>query len=321
MSQILLCNRHLPDKDLQGQCGITLADLYQTSCRKPTTLRPYTPYLVSEQPTALDRVLMMQLSDPTVARMATDLSLSFGADNTLALSNMMASLNAYGVGTTGAATSVYAGRVGEFGLAVQKYQTALLRYRDAVKSGGATKQLAESRAREAFANLQTRFQQELKLSAGRVHSSRGGVLTNPQRGLNIASSSRHATKLEIMSQVEATNLVRFSKYAKFLGNGLAVIDFGSRAGSIHTSYKAGENWERELFVQSSSFVASTAFGVWAVKGGLTLLVVATPVGWAGLIFGGLAVAGTAAGLSYGINAGLQKSGGAWYDALMAKLRR
>jgi hypothetical protein len=41
-----------------------------------------------------------------------------------------------------------------------------------------------------------------------------------------------------------------------LGNGLAVIDFGSRVGNIHNSYQAGGNWERDFFIESSSFAAS-----------------------------------------------------------------
>ena len=42
------------------------------------------------------------------------------------------------------------------------------------------------------------------------------------------------------------------------------------------------NWEREMFIESSSFAASAATGIGVVNAGgaaLMLLMVATPVGW------------------------------------------
>lgn len=56
-----------------------------------------------------------------------------------------------------------------------------------------------------------------------------------------------------------------------------------------------------------------------MKGGLALLMVATPVGWAGLIVGGIAIAGAAAGASFAVNSELRKNSGNWCDALMKKL--
>jgi regulator of protease activity HflC (stomatin/prohibitin superfamily) len=47
-------------------------------------------------------------------------------------------------------------------------------------------------------------------------------------------------KLRVFDQVQASRLVRFGKYGRYLGNGLAVIDFGSRIDKIHGSYEAGE---------------------------------------------------------------------------------
>ena len=59
---------------------------------------------------------------------------------------------------------------------------------------------------------------------------------------------------------------------------------------MHTEYKAGGNWERELFVESSSFAASAITGAAVVKTGLAFLTVATPVGWMGLVVAGAAIA-------------------------------
>ncbi len=44
--------------------------------------------------------------------------------------------------------------------------------------------------------------------------------------------------------------------------------------------------------------------------------VATPVGWVGLIIGGLAVAGAAATTSIVVNNAMQDNSGGWYDAIM-----
>jgi hypothetical protein len=103
-----------------------------------------------------------------------------------------------------------------------------------------------------------------------------------------------------MSQLQASHLMKFSQKAKLLGNGLLVIDFGSRIGNIRNSYQAEEHWEKELFIESSSFAISAAAGIVAVDIGaaaLGFLMVATPVGWVGLIVAGVTVAGLSAGVS------------------------
>ena len=145
------------------------------------------------------------------------------------------------------------------------------------------------------------------------------MLGNAERAINVATSSRGAAKLAVMSQVEAHNLVKFSRYATHLGNGLVAIDFASRVGSVHNAYQAGGNWERELFIESSSFAMSTVAGVTAAKVGtaaLTLVVALMPVGWVGLIVGGVAVAGMSAAAAVGTNHVVRRNSGGWYDAIM-----
>lgn len=138
-------------------------------------------------------------------------------------------------------------------------------------------------------------------------SRRGTSLTRLERATNIARSSRNADKLYVTNQAQAHNLVRFTSHAKVLGNGLAVIDFGSRIGNIHTSYLAGENWHREMFIQSSSFLASAGASIGVVKGGLVLLAAFTPVGLVGLIVGGAAIAVGAAGTAVAANHVFEKT--------------
>lgn len=166
--------------------------------------------------------------------------------------------------------------------------------------------------------MQQGFRTELEVVTrrSRALSRRGTPLTNPNRGINIARSSRNIVKLNVTSQVQANNLVKFSRQAKFLGNGLAVIDFGSRISSIHNSYQAGGNWERDLFIESSSFAASAGTGLITLKAGLALLLIASPAGWIGLIVGGALVAGTAAAASIGMNSYTKNNSGSLYDSIM-----
>ena len=105
------------------------------------------------------------------------------------------------------------------------------------------------------------------------------------------STERSVAKLHVTNTAQASRLVRFAGYTKFLGNGLAVIDFGSRAGHVHNTYQEGGDWERELFVESSRFFASAVVGGGVAKFGLGLMLTFTPVGWVGLVVGGLVIVG------------------------------
>jgi hypothetical protein len=72
-------------------------------------------------------------------------------------------------------------------------------------------------------------------------------------------------------------------------------------------------------VESSSFALSAATGVAAINVGsvaLGFLMVATPIGWVGLIIGGIAVAGVAAGASMGMNSLVGNTSGGVYDYIM-----
>ncbi|MDN3640873.1 hypothetical protein QWY82_18885 [Simiduia curdlanivorans] len=322
MAEILLCNRALSPQDLRTQCGIDIDQLASFSCAKPTMLAANTPYFMSAGQSPADRSILSQLSPTPVAEELTKLSLSYGEDNLLALAEMTAKLKDYNIGLMGASTSVYASRVGGFAGAVKDYQAALMAYRQAVVSNSAMKATLKQQAHAAFQKMQSQFRHELKVVSSQVKTSRGTPLTNADRATNIANSSRNVVKLNVTSQIQANNLVKLSKQAKFLGNGLAVIDFGSRVGNIHNSYQAGGDWEREMFIESSSFALSAVAGVAAVNIGsaaLGFLVLATPIGWVGLIVGGIAVAGVAAATSMGVNQVVKEDAGEVYDVIMKKV--
>jgi hypothetical protein len=194
---------------------------------------------------------------------------------------------------------------------------------------GIARGAAQMRLSEAKANLSQRFGIELNTIKSRLPKHQWRLLrADDERMFERIRRTGRASRLDVGSSVEATDLVRFAQHAKFLGNGLAVIDFGSRAGDIYTDYKAGGNWEREMFVQSSSFIASAGTGAGLTVLGMTAVetaieaaaLAATPAGWV-LIVAGLAVAGVAAaGAIY--SSGLsEKNMGSVYDRIMSWISR
>ena len=276
------------------------------------------PYLLSSQPSVFDKTALAQLANPHIARDLTALSVSHGGDTISAAAQAITPLFYENKGSIGTVASVYAGRMEGFLGSVKKYQAALLRYRDAVQNNARSKVAARQQAKLAFDEMQKKFSNEIKTATQKAKINRH-PLSNVNRGLNIASRRRNIAKLNVTSQVQVNNIVKFSQHTKVLGNGVAVIDFGSRVGRIHNSYQAGKQWERDLFIESSSFVASAITATAFVKTGLSLIVFATPFGWVGLIVGGLAVAGTATYASLEVNNALKNNAGSWYDSIMQAL--
>ena len=279
MAEIILCNRRLSANYLQNSCGLGIDTLEGLSCLKPNSLSSYTPYLVNNDLSPIGRSIVTRLSPKPVAKEITNLSLSFGSDNTLALAEMTKKLQEYNIGLIGASTSVYANRISGFASAVKNYQDALMEYRASIKARSALKTTAKQKAFAAFQKMQIQFKHELNAINHGIRARRGTSLSSVERAINIAKSSRNVAKLSITDQIQANNLVKFSKHANYLGNGLAVIDFTSRVGNINNSYRTGENWERELFIESSSFALSAGSGIIAVNAGtaaLGILIAATP---------------------------------------------
>lgn len=322
MSEVLLCNRPLDAQQFNNSCGFSIDQLLGCGCAKPTSVFAHTPYLIGGD--ASDASILSQLSSPPVARGLTDLSLAFGSDSLLPLAAMRDKMQEAGVGLLGEAAGLTNKRGNVFVSAVRNYQKALLEYRKAVVADAKTKSSARQAAQRAFEEMQREFRAELNTVTAQFKARRGTPLTDPQRAINIATSSRDVAKLHVANQVEASSLVKFTRHAKVLGSGLAVIDFGSKVGNIHNEYKAGGDWHRQMFIESTSFVAGAgaAYVAGSIGGtALSLLIMATPVGWVGLVVvvGGLALAGIAAGASITANSYAQKSAGNWYDSTMAAI--
>lgn len=320
MNTVLLCNRDLSAPAVQQACSLNLQQLSELHCPNPKLAKANTPYLLNGHNDAQGRRIQTLLAPAHIARTVTDLSLTFGEDNTLAIAAMMEQLKDYNIALTGASTSVYGERLNGFARSVKEYQVALLTYRDAKLSGASNHGQLKQSAHAAFLKMQRTFNAELNTVTSHIRSRRGTPLTSAQRGTNIAGSSRNAVRLELSSEIEAHRLVKFSQYTSLLGNGLAVVDFGVRAGKVHSSYKAGGDWERDLFIESSRFAASAAAGVIAAKAGIAIFMFATPVGWAAVIAGGLLIAGAAA-VSIAADRHFEKNGELYYDNIMNTLSK
>ncbi len=272
MNEIILCNRNFSGNAFKNECGIDIEQALSLTCPNPEMIIANKPYLLKNGHSTFGATTLAKLSNPATSKNLTDLSLSFGGgDNLIALSAISAKLKEFNVGLMGASTSVYANRIGDFVGAVKDYQKALMEYRQAsMTNSPPTKATAKQKAKIAFDKMQRKFRLEVKAITSQVRSSRGTPMTNFKRGTNIARSSRSVAKLDLINPVQADNIVKFTKYAKVLGNGLTILDFGGRVGNIHNSYKAGANWEREMFIESSSFAASAVAGSLVVDAGLAI---------------------------------------------------
>lgn len=316
MPEILLSSTSSDARAALGQCNLTDNALYDRHCQSTNKVQAFTPYLIGKEPSLLDQTIVGELVAGDASRKLTEMNQCFGADQVNDLAEFREHGAALGIGSIGTSAGVYTDRTRDFVKAVERYQKALLGYRDAVKSGSRFQVAKRIEARRAFENLQTAFQSEMRVVKARSQARRGTPLTRAERGLNIARSSRHADKLYVANQAQAHNLVRFTRHAKVLGNGLAAIDFGSRIGKIHTSHLAGDNWHREMFVQSTSFTLGVLSGAAVVKGGLALLAAFTPVGLVGLIAAGAAIAGSGAAAGFAGDLFTKARAGEWYDAIM-----
>ena len=313
MTEILISSQIYNKPQFRQMCGEPLEELYCNG--QHGVIWAYRPYTIGRI-TPADGGLITPLlcGNP---RNIHKLSATLGQDNVVGVSKAMMALRDTTAALAGSAATVHASRGNAFTASVQHYQSRLLVYRDVVRgkgTPGVTPASAGQAIHTAFANMQQKFQYELKITALSQKGAprKGTPLNNSTRAMNIARSSRHIQKLQLTFVVQATALGRFSQYGKVLGNGLVLIDVGSRVGNIHNEYKADGNWERELFIESSSFALSAVTGVIAVNAGtaaLTFLTVATPVGWIGLIV-------TAAAASVYMNNKVKANSGGWYDEIM-----
>jgi hypothetical protein len=321
MAEIIFSNQPFRLDSLDSVCGKYPEHVMDINGSGPSMLVPFRPYLLSEQPSGMDRSILLTMNHVHNPQDLTNIALAYGGDNTVAIAEVSAKLREAFSAGVGAATGVYVNRMEGFAGTVQNYQDALLEYRAVAKSDFSGKMAAKKHVVDAFEKMQKGFQSELSAVTSSINAHSPIPLNNAARALRIADNnfSKNAlVKLRVLTQVKAHYLIMLGKYGKYLGQGVAVIDFGGRVGNIKNSFDAGGNWERDMFIESTSFAASAgvAEGVAVVGGaGLTCLVALTPPGWV-LVIAGLAVAGVTAGASIWTNKKTKEKSGATYDSIM-----
>ena len=87
-----------------------------------------------------------------------------------------------------------------------------------------------------------------------------------------------------------------------------MLDAGVRANAVHNDYLAGRNWQKRAAVEASGFGLATAGGIAAgvgiVEAGLSIAMLATPVGWVFIIGSSIAVGIVAAKVGDGNGQGI-----------------
>ena len=334
MAEILLCSQPMGKDTLIKDCGISIEDIYGFNRQSNPSLLPYKPYLISSNPSHGDQCLVDKLGPYASIRNLYDLSITVGQDNLIALADIHDQLRKSNVhelesshennineyvrsGVDKAASSI-AIRSENFIGSVKAYQDSLLLYRNAIKSNlsPGERAVAKLRAKSAFDKMQHKFRHEVKTVSSRVSARKGTPMNNFKRATNIAKSSRNVSKLELVDHVEAGKIGKLAKSTKLIGNGVAIYEFGVGVNKIRESYKKGDNWEKAMFVESAAFASSAAIG----EAALTLLMMASPVGWVGLLVVGVVVAGTAVA-AVKTNEYAHENAGEWYDKVMDHINK
>ncbi|WP_404343469.1 hypothetical protein [Pseudoalteromonas mariniglutinosa] len=117
-------------------------------------------------------------------------------------------------------------------------------------------------------------------------------MSNPNRGVHIAKSARHSTKLDISSTAEFKKIKYIENTGRWLGNGMILLDGAFRANSVYNDYRNGDDWQRSLSTELASFGASTASGIFLgsiTTTALSSILMLTPYGWIVAIAVGLYV--------------------------------
>ncbi|WP_151173969.1 hypothetical protein [Pseudoalteromonas ruthenica] len=191
--------------------------------------------------------------------------------------------NSHGILGSGA-TSVEA-RSSNFVKLANKYSESLKEIRRAHKSGVPKYHVValEQKAFSIYKELQTTFRAELQrfMNINKA-SKRGTIWSNPNRGINIAKSTRHSANLNIKTTKEFQKIKRLEQSAKWLGNTMILLDGGLRANKVYEDYENGKDWHRTLATEMTAFGVSTAFGIGiatVVTNTLSATLMLTPYGW------------------------------------------
>lgn len=209
-----------------------------------------------------------------------------------------------------AAVGATAGQYDKFVAALTNYKNSLEALRAANQQRLPRSQLVqlEQVVRNNWQRLNSQFRVQLQRLLGEVSARRGTPLSNPQRAINIARSSRNAAALAIETTSEVRAISRFATGLKGAGTGFVILDAGVRANTVYNDYQAGKDWQRSAVVETTSMgfsVATAAVTTDAViAAGIAIGLCATPVGWVVAIGLGAVAAYFSASAVNGVTANL-----------------
>jgi hypothetical protein len=199
------------------------------------------------------------------------------------------------IGAIGAASTALDTRLSNFAKAANKLKEALEKVREGAKAKLPKHKMMvlEENSRTLSKDFNNKFQAEINKYVNRVKNKKGTVYTNAQRGIDIAKSGRTIKPIQFTSTSAFQNLRAFEAGANFLGKSLIMLDAGVRAGNVHVDYLSGKNWQKRAAVEATGFGTSAVFGIAAgtaaIKAGLGIALLATPLGWVLIIGASIAV--------------------------------
>lgn len=295
---IVICFDPITKKAVQ--CKTDKKDVFSkdNSHIKNEVITSGTPYIwrkeysqLSDNPTSEQKNILRQFSllpaqsKRNIAGMLRD----FGSETLLAISDFQAQVipflesNTHAIVGSGA-TSIEA-RSSKFVALAGKYEASLKDIRAAHKSGMPKYHMValEQKALAIFKDLQVKYQAELQrfMNTNRA-SRRGTVWSNPDRGVHIAKSARHSSKLDINSTAELNKIKRLENNARWLGYGMIAFDAVVRGVSVYSDYKNGGDWHRSISAEMAGFGVSTLAGIYtatATTTALSTILMLTPYGW------------------------------------------
>lgn len=200
-------------------------------------------------------------------------------------------------GFTGAAATALESRLTGFAAYVRDYQLALEQYRAAYinKVKAAERRALAKNVAAAQTEVNRHFQGEIKrimATNGAKTGKRGTVWSNPKRAMGLARGGKTDAAIKLQSYHNVKRVQQFQRVTNIAGKGLVVLDAGLRVNKIQDTYEQGGNWQKELAKEMTGFGMGVAAGAYlgtVITASLTILLIATPGGWAIAILGGLAV--------------------------------
>ena len=224
-------------------------------------------------------------------------------------------------GVSGAAATAIETRSGKFVQAATKYQNALLRVREAAKSGLPRHQVhaLEQVAKQHFTYMNEKFRAELeRYMKVQQASPRGTIWSNPQRAIHLAHSARTDKPIRLATSAQFNKIRLFEQSARVAGKTLIGLDAFQRGRAVYQDYQRGNDWHRRLATELTGFGLGTAAGLgigFTLTTQLTLMLALTPAGWIAVLIIGVAAGYFAAKVMDGIG---KDFAGYIYDSSMQR---